>query len=207
MKMRGETPEEDIELGLTTGGVVTKVSERSATCDDGWSISIDKCKTKPQVGDTLINFGDIGFPIWGQSVNGVIQWYKSPEEMELDRQKLLKQLEEERYERFLKEKDKLDKDFASLPEPFQKRIERFRKEDPKFRVSSEAYEMICLTDGVVIGEYCKDNNIDVDDFYKLSWEEQKKAGVDEGHSGNTFGAACAMAKLYLKWLDGEEIKV
>ena len=24
MKLRGETPEEDIELGLTTGGIVTK---------------------------------------------------------------------------------------------------------------------------------------------------------------------------------------
>lgn len=38
----------------------------------------------------------------------------------------------------------------------------------------------------------------VKEFYDLPWEKQVEIGIDEGHSGNTFGGACALARSLLK---------
>lgn len=42
----------------------------------------------------------------------------------------------------------------------------------------------------------------VQEFYDLPWEKQIKIGIDQGHSGNTFGGACMLARRLLK---GEEV--
>lgn len=44
----------------------------------------------------------------------------------------------------------------------------------------------------------------VTEYRDLPWEEQAKAGIDPGHSGNTFGFACHLARL---WIIGPEAVV
>jgi len=48
-----------------------------------------------------------------------------------------------------------DATYDALPEPFKRRIDRFRAEDPNFRASSEAYEMAPLSMATALAEWVK----------------------------------------------------
>lgn len=92
----------------------------------------------------------------------------------------------------------MDADYKSLPEPFKKRIDSFRKSDPNFRVESESYEMFTLKEAVKIAEYAK-TPAKVLQFRKFKFEKQMKlANISAEHSGNTHGWAIQLAYLLLK---------
>lgn len=57
--------------------------------------------------------------------------------------------------------------------------------------------MFCCEQAVVIADALKTPDA-IDAWRALPWDEQVKAvPIDDGHSGNTFGFACALAKAYL----------
>ncbi len=59
--------------------------------------------------------------------------------------------------------------------------------------------MFCCEQAIIIAKSCKTPDA-VAKFQKLDWKEQKEMvkKLDDGHSGNTFGASCALAYWYLQ---------
>lgn len=216
MKRRGATPAEDRQLGLVEAGPITAVTQES----DGWSVTVNgwSCFVKaercpvapPEVGDHFITYGQIGYPFHGQELRGTLLWYQTPEDEEAERLRRIAEQEQRDRDRFEQERARLDSDYASLPETFQQRIDKFRVTNADFRWQFESYEMMCCKDALRIASYCSVNRIatefegdeptaaeNVLAFQELPFEEQKKAGIDEGHSGNSFGFACRLAYLWV----------
>lgn len=165
-------------------------------------------KPEPKVGDTLrVYGGGFGSTFHGIDINSVEVFWRTPWERMAKRVQWLADYDRRKREHFAAEKDELDRKFDALPDPLKRRIERFRGEDPAFRVESEAYELVACVDGAKIAAHLRyevdagaDPGEAVKRFYDLGWERQKELvpDLDEGHSGNTFGGACRLALALLR---------
>lgn len=113
-------------------------------------------------------------------------------------------------DRFEADRARLDADYAALPETFQQRIDKFRRTNPDFRWRYEAYEMMVCRDAIKIARYCSVNRLarpedgheptaeeNITAFRSLPWEQQQLAGIDDGHSGNSFSMACRLAHWWV----------
>jgi len=188
---------------------ITKI-KRVTESDDWYSIELDnstgfglekKYGYVPQVGDEIKLCGEFGSEIRGVFANGKEIFYKSDEQLEQERKEWLENHEKEKQAKFKEQKAELDKDYEALPVEFQKRIDRFRKNNPRFRVDYESYEMFCCKEAVKIAETLKTPEA-IEEFRTLEYEEQKKmVAFSDGHSGNTFGCALALAYWYVKEKD------
>jgi hypothetical protein len=168
---------------------------------EGSGFGIDKkyCGTTvPQVGDKIICQTKNISTVRGIILNGVQLYYKSDKQLEDEHKAWCEEYHRKQEEDFKKNQAKLDKDFNELPKPFQDRIQRYRDNNPDFRVEYEPYEMFCCTEAVKMAKALKTPEA-VEAFKELSYEEQRKlVPFDEGHSGNTFSTAVGLAYWYLK---------
>lgn len=213
---RGATPEEDKRLGFYREGILTSV--RPYEGREGWSVDwqeddgvtmgcgVRDVGVEPKVGDTFGIYGSFGRPFHGQALNGKLLWYQTIEEQEVERRRVIRKHEQDKRESFEANKDDLDAKYEALPAVFQKRLDKFRATNPDFRWEFESYEMSCCVDAVKIANYCRENRIEgtpegvdpslgekVTAFAKLPWEEQRKADLFDGHSGNSFSFAVRLA--------------
>jgi len=184
--------------------VITKVTDS----DDCYTIMSDsngfvlykKYNVVPKVGDT-ITLHCKGFAhIRGMDINGTKIFYKTDEQLEDHRKKELAKYEQRQLDEFEKSKSKLDSQYDSLLICFKQRIDKFRTNNPNFRVEYEAYELFCCMEAIKIANGCKTVE-NVTKFHKDSFIDEMKQLVpdmDDGHSGNTFGAACQLAVVYLQ---------
>lgn len=156
----------------------------------------------PKKGDTMVLYCVNGSIIRGIDLNGEKIFYKSDEELEQERKEWLENNEKEKQENFEKEKERMDKRYDALPKAFQERINKYRNNNPRFRVDYESYELFCCEQAIEIAKACKTPE-KVKEFKSKSWDEQKEfvPTLSDGHSGNTFGAACSLAYWYLKEVD------
>ena len=159
---------------------------------------------RPKTGDTIRLYGTFGRPIRGVDLNGVELYYRTPDE-EAERHRLwVEQKHQDDRAKFEEEREKLDVQYDALPPIFRKRIDKFRRNNPDFRWQFERYEMFCCREAVKIAEALETPER-VEAFRQMGWEEQKElVDLDADHSGNTFGAACALAYHYLS--DAENVE-
>jgi hypothetical protein len=169
---------------------------------DGWTIGVPKVDgVAPRVGSRLRFWGrGIGFPVRGIAVDGVVVRYETDAEQ---RDRYARELaEREAAQRATFEREgraALDARYDALPPVFRARIDRFRANNPDFRWKYEGYEMFCCEQAVVIARALGTPEA-IQSFRDLPRSEQmaKVPGLDDGHSGNTFGAACVLAALYVR---------
>lgn len=168
--------------------------------DDGWSFFVPaESPVVPHVGSEARFYGrGIGYTVRGLVINGQVAFYRTAEEQERLHREQCEEQARQRREKFEQNRTKLDAAFAVLPEPFQRRIMRFRHARPDFRWEYEPYEMFTCEQAVVIAQAFK-TPAQIDAFHELDWKVQKVMVPDlsDGHSGNTFECACYLAKLYL----------
>lgn len=145
-----------------------------------------------------------GFSFHGIDINGVEMFWRTPWERFAERVRWLAQHDREKRERFVKDQQRLDAEYEALSAPLKARIDRFRQEQPDFRIDSESYEMYACVDADVIANHLRpqveaggDPAELVKAFHDLPWEEQYVIGLKKGHSGNTLGGACALARALL----------
>jgi hypothetical protein len=179
--------------------------------DGKWiSISAGSCgfglETKynvvPKVGDTII-LHTVGWSlIRGITLNGTLIYYKTDEDLELERLEQQLKYEQEKQELFKKEVKSLDKKYSKLPQVFKDRIDRFRANNDRFRIDFESYELFCCEQAVVIAKACK-TPAGVQEFSKMEWKDQmnKVKKLSDDHSGNTFGMSTQLAYWYLEQPD------
>jgi hypothetical protein len=175
---------------------VTKVHDGAITMSSGWSIGC----TLPdvQIGDVVLMWGrGVGFTVRGLVVGGRIDRYRTEDENREWEQAQVEAANQRRRDDFEKQRPELDRQFAQLPEAFQRRIARFREAGgPDWRWEYEPYEMMVCVDAVKIAEFCLTEGITIGSFAGLPWDEQKRAGISDGHSGNSFSAAVHLARLW-----------
>jgi hypothetical protein len=216
-------------------GVIVRVTPHSRGGDwtvqvkqSGWEGTISLTvpnltgRPDPRVGQTIRIYGGGVGSFHGIDLGGQEVFWRTPWERFAERVRWLAQHDRDKREAFERERATLDRRVAELPLPLKARIERFRREDPKFRMDSEAYEMAAVGDAPKIaraiatergwklaedlaapGVHEDEVRAAVEDFRAASYEEQKRRvpDLDEGHSGNTFSAAVMLAYRLLAGLD------
>lgn len=169
----------------------------SYTMSDGWSawVGLAADGYEPQVGSEVWQFMVNFNCVLGVVIDGHVFRYKT---ITQDRAEALAEKERRRVEERAKF-PKHDAAIAKLPEIFQQRIQKFQRA-PFFREDLESYEIFVCEQAVLFAERLET----VPELIKwadLRYEEQAKLIPEleaAGHSGNTFGMACFLAKLYLE---------
>lgn len=167
----------------------------------GFSIGLKKrhcMRVMPHVGASIRIYGAAGTLIRGIDINGRECFYKTPEEQVAWMKKEAARMDLEMKERYeTKEKVHLDEKYAALPELFKRRIDKFRTNNPEFRWKYEAYEMFVCTEAIKIATALNDSE-KIKCFMDLPYKEQKfLVDISDQHSGNTMGAAIALAFIYV----------
>lgn len=168
--------------------------------EDGMGFGLEKkYGVVPKEGDTVEVHSVNGSTIRAVDINGKRVFYKTDEDLDREHKEWCASNQKRKEEAFEKEKASLDAKYEALPKVFKDRIDKFRANNPKFRVDFEGYEMFTCEQAVVIADALKTKEA-LEEFKNLDWAEQKAKVplLDEGHSGNTFGCACALAYWYLE---------
>jgi hypothetical protein len=190
--------------------VVKEVSDDSFNRDDGWTFGIQEewgIKIKP--GDVARFYGrGIGSTVRGLDINGVPCYYRTEKQQEEEHAKWVREREAEQKAEFEKNKASLDEKYNNLPAIFQRRIDKFRKNNPDFRWKYEAYEMFCCEQAVVIAKTLETVQA-IENFIKLPFDAQKAlvSELSKDHSGNTFGCSVRLAYLYVGELPENVVKL
>ena len=185
--------------------IITEVTE-----DKNWySISQDglccelkkKYKVKPKVGDKLTihtKGGSLG-TIRGMDLNGKKIFWKTDKELEAERIEWLKKNKEDKHQKYKDGVAKMDKQYEGLPKCFQKRIDKFRINNDRFRIDYESYELFCCEQAILIANACKTKK-EIQSFRTKKWDDRLKQvkELSDEHSGNTFGISCTLAYWYLE---------
>lgn len=186
-------------------GVIKKITEDDNSfyidLEGSWSFGLlKKYGVIPKVGYHVklytVNFSTIR----GVEFNNIQVFYKTDAQLDQEHKDWCANYEKEKQETFERNRVQMNADYESLPDNFKKRIDRFRKNNPKFRVDFEGYELFCCKEALKIAGAFEIAG-DIKTFRNLGWEDQLKAvpNLSDGHSGNTFGCACILAQLQLEY--------
>lgn len=169
------------------------------TYDSSCFIIKKKYNIIPKVDDYGILYTKQFSLIRGISLNDKLLFYKSDAELEDQRIKDMKNRENDKKIQFKKNRNNLDIKYNSLSEIFKQRIDKFRKNNPYFRIEYESSELFVCQQAIEILKYINKEE-DMIKFSELSFDEQIKIvpTLDGGHSGNTFNITLRLAYWYIK---------
>ena len=166
---------------------------------DGWSFGVrPDSPIVPKVGMTARLYGrGLGYTVRGLMLDGVTVFYETAEQHSARMDREHAERDRERRYDFEKNRTDFDRRYRALPEVFQRRLDKFRGNNPDFRWKYESYEMFCCEQAVEIAAKVKAD--DLPEFANLDFAEQRLIvpNLSDGHSGNTFGCAVRLAHLYL----------
>lgn len=172
----------------------------SLTFDNGWSFWMPDVGFAPEVGQTAKLYGrGIGHTVRGLVVNGRVVFYRTEAEQEELHRKEQAEREAKKRTDYDAKTDDYNRRVEALPLPFKTRIMDFRNWKPEtWKYDFEPYELFTCEQAVEIANALKTPD-EISRFHKLEFVEQKKLvpALSDDHSGNTFGAACHLASIYL----------
>jgi len=194
-----------------------EITEVQGTTEDGWVLHFNSmcftCPPKtdqdepvnpqPAVGDIARMYGrGFGYTVRGLYLNDQRIFYRTEAEDEQKHQEWCLEQKQNKRADFEANREERDRQVAALPEIFQRRIQKFRDNNPEFRWEYEPYEVFCCEQAVLFARKFPTAE-QLQAFAKMSWEEQllhfteeERKGFEE-HSGNTFGAAVRLAYHYV----------
>lgn len=158
----------------------------------------------PKPGDTVSLRNEGPFSrIRGLKINEKLVYDYSDQEIEADYIKQQKKHDQDLKKEFKKKREVYDLQYKKLPKPFQLRLDKFRKNNPDFRWRYESYEIFCCTEAVKFVRKFKTPQALLE-WAKKGYADQKKLyrGLSKGHSGNSFGCALSLAKIYMEKPEG-----
>lgn len=210
---RGEGTRESMTRdGIYDEGRVTQVKDRGIQWDDGWWFGgWPEDRPLPAVGDLVRFYGGIGRPVCGADVNGEPVYFKSVEDEDAEREAAAAESRARKERAFTENEAKRNADYLSLPPELQVRIDSLRRAGGRdWQVEDEPYEMFVCTQAVVIASLGTEeairrwNSINSDSPppgyapYDFKRQREELPGYDDGHSGNTHGAAVALALMLVR---------
>lgn len=166
---------------------------------DGWTLWVEDHGIEPEVGDTIRMYGrGIGHVVRGIAINGIIVRYESARDMDARWKREAADRQARQKAEAAAAAAETEVRIARLPQNFQSRIAGFRQRNADFDWEHLPYELMVCEQAALFADNFK--TIDsLKAWHALDWSAQKAAlpGLDEGHSGNSFGAACRLAYLHL----------
>lgn len=179
--------------------------------EEGWTLHFDgsyctfventRCQVAPQPGETMRRYGrGFGYPVRGVVINGRVYRYRTDAEEAQHHREQVAEQKKRRGEEYEAKRADYDGRVVALPEPFRLRVERFRAlGGNEWRYEFEPYELFTCEQAIVIAEAVV-TVAELESFTKLEYEEQRRRvpKLDGGHSGNTFGMACQLARLLIE---------
>lgn len=167
------------------------------TTTDGWSLWLNGATDgyEPQVGSVIWEYTICFSRVLGVVVDGHVFRYKTVAQAEGER---LAKIERDR----ANEREKFpeyDARVAKLPDVFQQRIKKFQRAE-HFREDLEGYEVFVCEQAVQLAERLKTTR-KLRIWSRLNYQHQMEfiPELNEaGHTGNSLGAACCLARLYLE---------
>lgn len=115
-----------------------------------------KYNVVPKIGDVITLYCKGFAHIRGMDINGTKIFYKTDEELEAHRVKELAKIEQRQRDEFERSKSQLDAQYESLPNCFKQRIDKFRTNNPEFRVhnntnkSMKMYVYLCKYSNILM---------------------------------------------------------
>jgi len=178
---------------------------RGIHLEEGYWFTVPKdSPILPKVGMIARMYGKgFGHSVRGLFLDGECIYYRTlEEEAEQHRQQVAEIEAKDRVE-FEKQRESIDTRYDALPECFRKRIDKFCNNNPDFRRKYESYELFVCEEAVKIAKALKTDKAIVD------WKKGKpfsdsRVDISRDHSGNTFGFAVLLARLFAQ---GEEDKI
>lgn len=167
---------------------------------DGWSFGFTHKSIVPKVGDMVGFYGKgTGYIVRGLFVDGKKVFYRTEKQQDALFKRQIAADERKRKLAFTKNRKKYEARISALPTEFRNRIDGFRTRNKKFNADHLPYELFTCEQSVAFAKALKTVD-EITRFHKLDYADQKKLvpAMDDGHSGNTFGAACVLARLYLE---------
>ena len=171
----------------------------SLTFEDGWGFYMPDKGIAPRVGDMVKLYGKgTGFRVRGLAVNNHEIFYRTESEDE----ELFRKEQEERkaknHSDYDAKAEEYDRRVSALPEQFKQRITDFRAQKPDWRYDFEPYELFVCEQAIEFANQLKTTD-ELKRFHKLDFAARKQLvpSLSDDHSGNTFGAACMLANLWL----------
>lgn len=179
----------------------------SVLTDSGFAFFVENKNnyTLPQVGDNIRVFGkgQIGYPIRGALSNGNLYFYLTPEQVEENHKKYLKNIKEEKERKWSENKESFYERLNKLPVQFKERIQFFMRNENWAKEFGE-YELFVCEEALKIFDKLKEES-EIARFQGLLFKDQRELipELSEDHSGNTFGAAICFAIAYSKIINGD----
>jgi hypothetical protein len=174
---------------------------------DGFALWVENelgAPRMPRVGDTLRLFSrGFGYPVRGVGLveKGelvALYKYETVEEAELQRRRRIDESNQQKRDMWEAKKEEYAAKVAALPESFRTRVEFFMRR-PDWGWTFGPYEIFCCCEAAKIA--AKLTLAELVKFHGASVEEQKRMVPEleySEHSGNTFGAACQFARVFLE---------
>jgi hypothetical protein len=143
-------------------------------------------------------WGSLGRPVRGLAIDGRVIYYRTEEQEKERHHQWCEEKDRKDQESYAKNKSANDERIAKLPPIFQERIREFREFNSEWGHKHEGYELFVCEQAALLADKLKTQDA-VKEFHKAPWEEQKKQipEISDDHSGNTFGAACSLASVFL----------
>jgi hypothetical protein len=193
----------DVEFEESIIDAVRENPDSYELTQNGWTIGCPKVEglPAPTVGETMRLYGrGIGHTVRGIVVGGRVYRYLTAAKEKERHEAWCREQEEKREREMIANLSETDRRLAALPPLFQERIAKFQRDGgPEFRRDYEPYELFCCEQAVAIADALHTAEAIVA-FHAAPWDEQKRLvpGLSDGHSGNTFGTACMLARAYVE---------
>lgn len=159
----------------------------------------------PEVGDSIRIYGSLGYQVRGIDIAGKEVFYRSKSQQEIKDRRDIAQAKLESIVKFYKEEGNLNDRYRALPDPFRKRLDRFRRNNGDFRWQSESYELFVCEEGIRIADRLRDfygqiSKEHMKAFRNMGREEQVCVvpGLSTEHSMNTLACSTFLAYFYVK---------
>lgn len=190
---------------------LTSVKEEDTGYDIGMGYGgsthffLPKTDIIPEVGDTIRFYGKgFGYTIRGAAIEGKgVVFYRTEGQQQAYHEQLNQERRNKKQQELDESRSERNRRIDKLPTLLRQRVARFisvRGED--WRRDHETYELMVCEQATVFYEHFKDQykpQEKIDAWYKLDYKDQLKVipTLDEGHSGNSMGAATTLAHMLL----------
>lgn len=186
-----EIESDDGESAVVTVGDALIVSRPGF---GGWTTQMPwPIEERPAVGNRIRVWSNgsmnHGVSLWRSNRTLIPVYYKTKQERDVEHGYWVAEHQRKQRSDFAAQQAELDAQFEALPPDLQRRIQRFRDEDPDFRWREEAYEMAACAEGgrlyraamdPATGTILKEAGIKLPKNPTLpSWEQPKGEGVTD----------------------------
>jgi hypothetical protein len=149
----------------------------------------------PKKGMPYCQYGRRGHTVRGFALDGVVVYYRTIQQQKDKDYAETRAAEAKREAELAEQRPTRDARRAALPAYMRQRLDQFESNNINWRRDYEPYELFICEQAVVFAKTLKTDEA-ILAFNEAPYDAQREMvpGMDDGHSGNTFGCAVRLAR-------------